>query len=71
MFQAYEKGNSHHSNRLEKLIVESFLDKILAGIDVPNYPQFRDMNEMFLEIIGEIEKIREGYVETGSLCLKE
>jgi len=45
--------------------------KILAGIDVPNYPQFRDMNEMFLQIIDGIERIREGYVETGSLCLKE
>ena len=70
MFQAYEKGDSQLSNRLEKLIVESFLDKISAGIDVPNYPQFRDMNEMFLEIIDGIEKIREGYVETGSLRLK-
>ena len=70
MFQAYEKGDSQLSNRLEKLIVESFLDKILAGIDVPNYPQFRDMNEMFLQIIDGIERIREGYVETGSLRLK-
>ena len=35
----------------EKQVVKSFLDKIRVGIDVPNYPQFRDMNKMFLSMI--------------------
>jgi len=35
----------------EKKVLEGLLDKIRVGIDVPNYPQFRDMNEMFLSMI--------------------
>ncbi|RLI21181.1 hypothetical protein DRO54_04420 [Candidatus Bathyarchaeota archaeon] len=70
MFKVYEQGDSQLSNSLEELIVNSFLDKLLAGIDIPNYPQFRDMNEMFLQMINGIEKIREGYVEIESLSLK-
>jgi 5-methyltetrahydropteroyltriglutamate--homocysteine methyltransferase len=54
----------------EKKIVENFLDKIDAGIDVPNYPQFRDMSEMFLSIMDGVEKLDTGYIETGVLSLK-
>ena len=46
----------------EKRVTESFLDKVRTGIDVPNYPQFRDMNEMFLNAITGIGKTAEGYV---------
>jgi len=46
----------------EEEVVRAFSDKLRAGIDVPNYPQFRDMNEMFLELIRGIEKTEEGYV---------
>jgi len=46
----------------EEEVVGAFSDKLRAGIDVPNYPQFRDMNEMFLELIRGIEKTGEGYV---------
>ena len=71
LFSAYEKGvNSGFPQSLEEIIVETFLDKALAGIDIPNYPQFRDMNEMFLQMINGIEKIKEGYVEIESLSLK-
>ncbi|UCC33527.1 MAG: hypothetical protein JSW53_00525 [Candidatus Bathyarchaeota archaeon] len=51
-------------------VVESFLDKVEAGIDVPSYPQFRDMNQMFLKMIDGVEKSRDGYVETGVFSLK-
>ena len=54
----------------EKRVTEVFLDKIGAGIDVPNYPQFRDMNQMFLEMMDEVEKTEGGYMETGILSLK-
>jgi methionine synthase II (cobalamin-independent) len=36
---------------IEKKVVEGFIDKLGAGVDVPNYPQFRDMNEMFLTML--------------------
>lgn len=46
----------------ENSVKSGFLDKARAGIDVPNYPQFRDMNEMFLNAINGIGKTGEGYV---------
>jgi len=46
----------------EEEVVEAFSDKVRAGIDIPNYPQFRDMNEMFLELIRGIEKTEAGYI---------
>ena len=48
----------------EKKVVENFLDKIGVNIDVPNYPQFRDMNTMFLSMMDGIETIDAGYLET-------
>jgi len=55
----------------ERRVIEGFLDKVEAGIDLPNYPQFRDMNEMFLGMIEGVEKLKGGYVETGILSIKE
>ena len=46
----------------EEEVVETFSDKLRAGIDIPNYPQFRDMSEMFFELIRGIEKTEAGYV---------
>jgi 5-methyltetrahydropteroyltriglutamate--homocysteine methyltransferase len=54
----------------EEKTVQSFMDKIEAGVAVPNYPQFRDMSEMFLSMINGVEKAKGGYVETGPLSLK-
>ncbi len=54
----------------EKKVTEALLDKFEAGIDVPHYPQFRDMNKMFLGMIDGVEKVTEGYVETGIMSLK-
>ena len=54
----------------EKKVTGALLDKIEASIDVPNYPQFRDMNQMFLEMIDGVKKTKGGYMETGILSLK-
>jgi len=48
----------------EKKVLEGLLDKIRVGIDVPNFPQFRDMNEMFLSMMDGVERINGGYLET-------
>ncbi|MFB0514680.1 MAG: hypothetical protein ACETVQ_03790 [Candidatus Bathyarchaeia archaeon] len=53
----------------EGKIVEGFLHKMRAGILVPNYPQFRDMSDMFLSMIDGVEKVKGGYMETGPLSL--
>ncbi|MCW3977920.1 MAG: hypothetical protein NWE77_08315 [Candidatus Bathyarchaeota archaeon] len=54
----------------ENRIVESFLHKIEAGIVVPNFPQFRDMSNMFLSMINGVEKAKGGYMETTPLSLQ-
>jgi 5-methyltetrahydropteroyltriglutamate--homocysteine methyltransferase len=64
------QNNDDSIEYFEKLVVESFLDKLHVGIDVPNYPQFRDMNEMFLHIMDGVEKIDTGYLETAIPSLK-
>jgi len=54
----------------EKRVIEGFLDKVGAGIDVPNYPQFRDMSEMFLAMMDGVERVKGGYMETKILSAK-
>jgi len=55
----------------EQKVVEGFLDKVHAGIDVPSFPQFRDMNEMFLAVIDGVEKLKGGgYAETKVPSIK-
>jgi len=54
----------------EKSLVESFIDKLKTGIDVPNYPQFRDMNQMFMSMMDGIQKIDSGYLETENASLR-
>ncbi len=55
----------------EKKLVDGYLDKVKVGIDVANYPQYRDMNQMFLEMIEGIGKVNGGYIETTLLTVKE
>ena len=75
--QKYLAGASKHSQVIddstqffEKKVVDGFLDKATVGINVPNYPQFRDMTEMFFDMMEGIGKANGGYVETGPLALK-
>ncbi|MFB0557914.1 MAG: hypothetical protein ACETVY_02245 [Candidatus Bathyarchaeia archaeon] len=50
------------SKVFESEVVSAFMDKLWTGMDIPNYPQFRDMNEMFFELIQGIKKEEGGYV---------
>ena len=58
------------SSYFRSKVVTSFLDKAQAGISIPYYPQFRDMNYMFLELIDGLEKLKKGYVESKDMSLK-
>ena len=60
---AFPSPSSTPDNYFEKKIVQSFIHKLRAGIDIPNYPQFRDMNKTYFELIDGVEKIKGGYVE--------
>lgn len=55
-------GGDNAFRLFEEEVVKAFSDKLRAGIDIPNYPQFRDMNEMFFDLIRGIEKTEAGYV---------
>jgi 5-methyltetrahydropteroyltriglutamate--homocysteine methyltransferase len=69
--ESFEAGVADESAVFfEKSVVRVFSDKLAAGIDFPNFPQFRDMNEMFLAMIAGVERLKEGYVETEKLRLK-
>lgn len=54
----------------DEKVVETFIQKVGAGIGVPNYPQFRDMNEMFLDAFTGIERTPQGYVTIDSIGVK-
>ncbi|NOY10819.1 MAG: methionine synthase [Archaeoglobi archaeon] len=45
-----------------EMVKRAFLMKVNAGVDVPTYPQFRDMNEMFLDLIKNPEYQEDVYV---------
>lgn len=70
VYQSGRGASGDSVEYFERKIVESFIDKLDAGIDVPNYPQFRDMNKMFFEMMSGIEKRKEGYFEAGVLSLR-
>lgn len=59
------------SKIFEDVSTRIFLDKIAAGIDIPNYAQLRDMNLMFLETLSGVEKGENGYRKVGKILLKQ
>lgn len=67
----YGKAETESTRFFEERVVGSLIDKATAGVDVPNYPQFRDMNQMFLDKVEGIGKVNGGYVETGTLTVKD
>jgi len=77
-FQKFLEGASNYGRAVndftqffEKEVVNGLIDKVEAGIDLPNFPQYRDVNQMFFDVIEGIGKIDEGYIETAVLTLKE
>jgi 5-methyltetrahydropteroyltriglutamate--homocysteine methyltransferase len=53
----------------ERQIVKSFVDKLNTGLDVPIYPQFRDMSIMFIEMMDGAEKFNDFYSIAKPLTL--
>jgi len=77
-FRKFLEGASNYGRTVndstqffEKKVMEGFFDKVGVGIEVPNYPQYRDVNQMFFDVIEGIGKIDKGYIETEVLALKE
>jgi len=65
-----DKATSASTEYFETKIIDGLLDKLRTGINIPNYPQFRDMNTMFFEMLNGIEKMSGGYVEIEKPSLK-
>jgi len=51
-------------------VVKAFIDKLKMGVEVPNYPQFRDMNQMFLALLEGVEKTDVGLVAVKRIRAK-
>ena len=51
-------------------VVSATVDKLRMGLTVPNYPQFRDMNVMFFELLRGFEKVEGGYVALKEVTAK-
>ena len=76
--EKFSKGAEHFlfhpeddfAKYFEETVVTSFIDKIEAGIGIPNYPQFRDMNKMFFEMIDGVKRVKTGYMQTNVLSVK-
>ena len=66
-------GRSSSGPALEfrRAIEKALRDKLEAGIELPTYPQFRDMNKMFLSMLKGVELLEGRYVEVGRLEVKD
>lgn len=53
----------------ENQILSAFLDKLQVGVDVPTYPQFRDMGQMFLSLLEGLEEAEDGYLVSGKITV--
>ncbi len=49
-------------SKLTKIIKDAMWQKIQAGVEIPTYPQFQDMNQQFLEIINDESKTEEPFI---------
>jgi 5-methyltetrahydropteroyltriglutamate--homocysteine methyltransferase len=52
-------------------IVKTFADKLIAGVEIPNYPQLRDMNEMFFTMMKGITKSGNTYTAQETIKPKK
>jgi 5-methyltetrahydropteroyltriglutamate--homocysteine methyltransferase len=68
--RSYGQVSNEATEFFEQNVISVFVDKAKAGIEVPNYPQFRDMTEMFFDMMTGISKVNGGYVETTPLTIQ-
>lgn len=77
--EKFSKGAEHFLSHprddfaeyFKETVITSFIDKVEADIDIPNYPQFRDMNKMFFQMIEGVKRIKtKRYMQTSVLSLR-
>lgn len=57
-----ERVGRGKDSRLYRVLQEAMRQKLEAGVDVPTYPQFQDMNQQFLRFILDDGVVEEPYV---------
>jgi 5-methyltetrahydropteroyltriglutamate--homocysteine methyltransferase len=57
--ESFSRGKNNEE--LFAVIRDAFRQKVEAGVDVPTYPQYQDMNEQFLSVIRDPEKSEEPF----------
>ncbi|RLI11715.1 hypothetical protein DRO33_03620, partial [Candidatus Bathyarchaeota archaeon] len=65
------RASSGAAVEFRRAVLSALRDKLSAGLDVPTYPQFRDMNRMFLSMFSGLERLEGRYVEAGRLAVKD
>jgi len=59
------RASSSAALQFKRTVLSALRDKLSAGIDVPTYPQFRDMSQMFLSALSGLELLEGRLVEAG------
>ena len=67
----HDSNNSSTRQKLYEVIRDAMRQKIKAGVDVPTYPQFQEMNDQFLNIITKEEGSEPFIVKKGCAKLTE
>ncbi|RLI08760.1 hypothetical protein DRO32_01840, partial [Candidatus Bathyarchaeota archaeon] len=65
------RASSGPASEFRRVVKKALEDKLRAGMDVPTYPQFRDMNRMFLSMLKGLEVLEGRYIEIGRLEVKD
>ena len=65
------RASSGPAREFKRAVLTGMRDKLAAGVDVPTYPQFRDMNEMFMTMLSGLERFEGRYVEVAKLSVKD
>ena len=65
------RASSGAALEFKRAVLSALKDKLSAGIDVPTYPQFRDMNQMFLSTFSGLELLEGRFVESGRLRARD
>ena len=58
-------GGSPEAEAFEAEVIRGLVDKLRAGLDIPNYPQFRDMNQMFFKLMRGLSREGDIYISHG------
>ena len=59
--------NDNEYQLFKEQVTTAYIDKIRMGVAIPNYPQFRDMNEMFFALMEGIKKTEKGLSAVKSI----